>query len=137
MKQIFINLPVKDLDKSKEFYTALGFQNYPLFTGNHQICMSWSEDILVMLQSKDFFNAGSNKQVANTEKEITASFTLPVESVSKVNAIMSKGLNAGGKERHAMIDEGFMQVRTIEDIDGHSWAFIYLDINKFKQVKYK
>jgi predicted lactoylglutathione lyase len=135
MKQIFINLPVADLEKSKAFYAELGFTNYPLFTGENQVCMAWSDTILVMLQSKSFFNAGSEKQITNPAKEISATFTLPVESLEKVNEIISKGLKAGGREAIAMIDEGFMQVRTLEDIDGHTWAFMYLDMDKFKQLK--
>ena len=135
MKQIFINLPVTDLEKSKRFYTELGFVNYPLFTGENQVCMAWSDNILVMLQSKAFFNAGNKKQIANTAKEISATFTLPVESLSTVNEIIDKGLKARGKESFDMIDEGFMQVRTIEDLDGHIWAFIYLDIANFKKIR--
>ena len=135
MKQIFINLPVADLKKSKEFYTKLGFTSYPLFTGNNQICMAWSEEILVMLQSKEFFNVGSAKQIADSKKVISASFTLPVENIEKLNGIVKNGLKAGGSEVRPMIDEGFMQIRTIEDLDGHLWGIIHLDIDKFKELK--
>lgn len=135
MKQVFINLPVADLEKSKSFYAQLGFTNYPLFTGENQICMAWSELILVMLQSKLFFNLGINKSMADSKNQLSASFTLPVDNLEKVNEIIEIGLWAGGKEPIAMIDEGFMQVRTIEDIDGHIWSIIYFDKEKFKKIK--
>ena len=135
MKQIFINLPVADLKKSEEFYTILGFPSYPLFTGNNQICMAWSKEILVMLQSKEFFNVGSAKQIADSKNVISASFTLPVENLEKLNEIVENGLKAGGREALPLLDEGFMQVRTIEDLDGHLWGIIHLDIDKFKELK--
>ncbi len=133
MKQIFINLPVSDLDKSKDFYVQLGFTNYPLFTGENQVCMVWSDDILVMLQSKAFFNLGNAKSIADIKNQLSASFTLPLQSQEHVNEMMEKALWAGGKESIAMIDEGFMIVRTLEDLDGHIWSIIYLDMEKYKK----
>lgn len=135
MKQIFINLPVKDLERSLEFYIQLGFTKYPLFTFDEQKCIAWSEQILVMLHSKEFFNSGNRKQMVDTTKYLTPSFTLPVESLEKVNKIIENGLKAGGKEPIPMVDEGFMQVRTIEDLDGYSWGVICLDLDKFRNLK--
>jgi uncharacterized protein len=135
MKQVFINLPISDLEKSKHFYTQLGFTNYSLFTGDNQVCMSWSEHILVMLQTKEFFNPGSAKSIADTSKQLSATFTLTVERLEKVSEIIESGVKAGGKEPIPMIDEGYMQVRTLEDLDGHLWSFIHLDIDKFKKLR--
>ncbi|MBK9149658.1 MAG: glyoxalase/bleomycin resistance/extradiol dioxygenase family protein [Saprospiraceae bacterium] len=135
MKQIFINLPVTDLEKSKNFYTQLGFSNYSLFTGDNQVCMTWSEHILVMLQTTEFFNPGGAKSISDTQKQLSASFTLPVECFEKVNEIIETGIKAGGKEPIAIIDEGYMQVRTLEDLDGHLWSFIHLNIDKFKKLR--
>lgn len=126
--RIFINLPVEDLEKSKYFYIQIGFTNYPLFTGENQICLAWSEQILLMLQSKEFFNSGNKKPIADAKNTIGSSHTLPVESLAKVNETLENGLKAGGKELIPMIDEGFIQVRTIEDLDGHVWGIIYLDM---------
>jgi predicted lactoylglutathione lyase len=135
MKQIFINLPITDLEKSKNFYAQLGFTNYPLFTSENQICMAWSEQILVMIQAKSFFNLGNSKSLTDTKNQLSATFTLPVGILEKVNEIIEKGLSAGGKEPIEMIDEGFMQVRSIEDLDGHLWSVIYLDMEKFRMIK--
>jgi len=135
MKKIFINLPVEDLDKSMRFYAQMGFINYALFTGENQKCMLWSDHIYVMLQSKEFFNTHNKKQLVDSKNNIASSFTLPVESLDRLHEIIENGIEAGGTESTPMIDEGFMQVRTIEDLDGHTWGIIYLDENKFMEFK--
>ena len=136
-RQVFINLPVENLDKSMKFYAQLGFTVNPLFTFHDQKCMVWSDHIYVMLQSKVFFNSGKQKGLSDTKNYLSSSFTLPVESVEQMNEIVDNGLKAGGKEPTPPIDEGFMQVRTIEDFDGHNWGIIYLDIEEFKNRKNK
>lgn len=135
MKQIFINLPVTDLEKSKIFYEQLGFKNHALFTGKNQVCMAWSEHILVMLQSKSFFNLGNKKSIADIERQLSATFTLPVESKTMVDKIIKNGLKAGGKEPITPINEDYMIVRAIEDLEGHIWSFIHLDTEKYKNSK--
>ena len=135
MKQIFINLPVKNVEASMNFYTQLGFTNNPLFTDEDQKCMVWSEQIYVMLQSQEIFITYTKKPIPDTINNIAATFTLPVESPDRVNEIIESGLKAGGTEPMPMLDEGFMQLRTIEDLDGHTWGVIYLDLNKFKEFK--
>ena len=134
MKQIFINLPVKDLQASMDFYTQLGFTVNPLFTFDDQKCMVWSNEIYVMLQTWEMFKSGNNKNMADPRRNTIATFTLPVESLERVNEIVENGLKAGGIEPRPILDEGFMQVRNIEDLDGHNWGIIYLDIEKFKQM---
>lgn len=134
MKQIFINLPVKDVQASMDFYLQLGFKVNPLFSFDDQKCMVWSDQIYVMLQTHEMFKTGNKKNIADPKKNTLATFTLPVESLDRVNEIIENGLKAGGSESIPMIDEGFMQVRTIEDLDGHNWGIIYLDIEKFKQT---
>ncbi len=134
MKQIFINLPVKDVEGSMFFYTQLGFKVNPLFSFDDQKCMVWSDQIFVMLQTLKMFESGNKKNLADPKKNTTATFTLPVESLDKVNEIVENGLKAGGIEPTPIIDEGFMQVRNIEDLDGHIWGIIYLDIDKFKEM---
>jgi predicted lactoylglutathione lyase len=134
MKQIFINLPVQDLQASMEFYSCLGFTPNPLFTFDDQKCMVWSDEIYLMLQTYDMFKSGNKKTLPDAKKNTIATFTVPVESLDRVNEIVENGLNAGGRETIPMLDEGFMQVRNIEDLDGHHWGFIYLNIDTFKQM---
>jgi predicted lactoylglutathione lyase len=134
MKQIFINLPVKDVDRSKDFYIQLGFTLNPLFSFEDQKCMVWSDQIYVMLQSIEMFQKANVKKLADPKENRIATFTLPVESFDKVNEIIEKGLKAGGAEPTKPINEGFMQIRNIEDLDGHNWGIIFLDVEKFKKM---
>lgn len=134
MKQIFINLPVKNVEASMDFYTQLGFTVNPLFTFDNQKCMVWSEQIYVMLQSYEMFQSGNKKNIPDPTKNTIATFTLPVESIERLNEIIENGLKAGGTEPTPLVDEGFMQVRNIEDLDGHNWGVICLDLVKFKEM---
>ncbi len=134
MKQLFINLPVKDVNASMHFYGQLGFAVNPLFTFDNQKCMAWSDEIYLMLQTYEMFRSGNKKKLPDPQQNTIATFTIPVESIARVNEIIENGLAAGGKETIPLLDEGFMQVRNIEDPDGHHWGFIYLDIDKFKQM---
>jgi hypothetical protein len=130
-KQIFINLAVKDLQKSMDFYTALGFSNNPQFSDDTGKCMVWSENIFVMIMTHEKFTTFATKPIADTKSNLAGIFSLSVDSVDEVNSILSKGLDAGGKESNEMRDYGFMQQRTIEDFDGHTWEVFYMDITKF------
>jgi uncharacterized protein len=135
MRQIFINLPVKDVNASMQFYTQIGFTVNSLFTFNDQKCMAWGDQIYVMLQTVEMFKSGNRKNPADPKKNTIATFTLPVESLNRLNEIIENGLKAGGTELTPAIDEGFMQVRNLEDLDGHSWGILFLDMDKFKKKK--
>lgn len=135
MKQIFINLPVKDVTASMHFYTQIGFTVNPIFTFDDQKCMAWSEQVHVMLQTKELFQSGNRKKLADAKQNAIATFTLPVESIDQMNEMADSAIKAGAIETTPGIDEGFMQVRNIEDLDGHNWAIIYLDMTRFKAMK--
>ena len=133
VNQIFINLAVKDLQKSMDFYTALGFSNNPQFSDDTAKCMVWSENIFVMIMTHEKFASFAAKPIADTKSTLAGIFSLSVDSVDEVNSILSKGLDAGGIEPNEMRDYGFMQQRTIEDFDGHTWEIFFMDITKFPQ----
>jgi predicted lactoylglutathione lyase len=130
-KQVFINLAVKDLQKSVDLYTALGFTNNPQFSDETGKCMVWSDNIFVMLLSHEKFKNFTTKPIADTKSSIAGLFSLSVDSVDEVNSMMASGLKAGGIEPNEMRDYGFMQQRTIEDPDGHTWEIFFMDISKF------
>jgi len=130
-KQIFINLAVKDLQKSMDFYTALGFTNNPQFSDESGKCMVWSENIFVMIMTHEKFAGFASKPIADTKSKLAGLFSLSLESVDEMNSTMSKGLKAGGVEPNEARDYGFMQQRTIEDFDGHTWEVFFMDITKF------
>lgn len=130
-KQIFINLAVKDPQKSMAFYTALGFTNNPQFSDDSGKCMVWSDSIFVMLLSHEKFASFATKPIADTKSALAGLFSLSLESFDEVNKTMENGLKAGGIEPSEMKDYGFMQQRTIEDFDGHTWEIFYMDMSKF------
>jgi len=129
-KQIFINLAVKDPEKSMGFYTALGFTNNPQFSDDTGKCMVWSENIFVMLLTHEKFATFATKPIADTKSSVAGLFSLSTDGVDEVNKIVTNGLKAGGKEPTEMRDYGFMQQRTIEDFDGHTWEVFHMDMSK-------
>ena len=130
-KQIFINLPVSNLQKSMDFYSALGFTNNPQFSDETGKCMVWSENIFVMIMTHEKFANFATKPIADTKSKLAGLFSLSLDSIEEMNTIMTNGLKAGGIEPHEMRDMGFMQQRTIEDFDGHTWEVFFMDITKF------
>jgi len=129
-KQIFINLAVKDLEKSMHFYSQIGFTNNPQFSDDTAKCMVWSDSIYLMIMTHEKFKTFATKSIADTKNNLAGLFSLSVESVDEINNIISNGINAGGIEPNEMRDYGFMQQRTIEDFDGHTWEIFYIDITK-------
>ena len=130
MKQVFINLAVKDVDRSMNFYTSLGFTLNPQFSDDQGKCMVWSDAIFLMIMSHEKFKSFTKKPIADTKSSIAALFALSVESADKVNEIVEQGLKAGGTEPMPMTDYGFMQLRKIEDYDGHTWEVFFMDMTK-------
>lgn len=129
--QVFINLTVKDLTKSMDFYTQLGFSNNPQFSDDTAKCMVWSEHIFLMIMTREKFETFVTKPIADTKNNIAGLFAISVESADKVDEIVKKGLAAGGSEPMLAQDYGFMQKRNIEDFDGHTWEIFFMDISKF------
>ena len=132
-KQIFINLPVADLRKSMDFYAQIGFTNNPQFTDGTAACMVWSEEIFVMLLTHAKFTQFTKKKIADTKTTASVINSLSVESNEAVNEFMEKALNAGATEPNEAKDYGFMQQRSMEDLDGHLWEVLYMDMSKFPQ----
>lgn len=130
-KQVFINLPVKDLKKSKQFYEAIGFTNNPQFTDETAACMVWSDAIFVMLLTHDKFKQFITKTIIDAWQSAGVINALSLESDNSVNAFVDKALKAGGREYAEPKDYGFMQQRCVEDLDGHNWEIFYMDMSKF------
>ena len=132
--QVFINLAVTDLEKSVGLYTQMGFTINPQFSDDSAKCLVWSENIFVMIMSKERFKSFATKPLADTKNNLAGLFALSVESLDKMNVIVDKAIAAGGIEPKPMQDHGFMQLRNIEDFDGHTWEIFYMDMSKFPQA---
>ena len=104
-KQIFINLPVKDVEKSMDFYESLGFSNNPQFSDDTAKCMVWSENIYVMLLSLEKFKSFATKPIADTKSSLAWLFSLSMDSVDDMNKLMKNWLEAGGTEPHDLCNK--------------------------------
>jgi len=131
--QVFINLAVSELEKSASFYTKMGFNMNPDFSDDSAKCMVWSEEIYLMLMSQERFKTFATKPLADTKNNLAGLFALSLESLERVNEVADAAVNAGATEPKLVQDHGFMQVRTIEDYDGHTWEVFYMDMSKFQQ----
>ncbi|MBI5051635.1 glyoxalase/bleomycin resistance/extradiol dioxygenase family protein [Candidatus Micrarchaeota archaeon] len=126
--KIFVNLPVKDLKKTMEFFTVLGFKFNSKFTDENAACMIISEDhIYAMLLVEKFFKSFIKKEIADAKKSTEVLLALSVESRGTVDQMMKLWLEAGGKEAREKQDLGFIYSRALEDLDGHIWEIFYMD----------
>jgi predicted lactoylglutathione lyase len=125
---IFINLPVKDLEKSKEFFSKLGYTFNQQFTDEKAACMVISETIYAMLLTEPFFKGFiPNKEISDTSKTKEVLLALSTDSKQRVDDLTNKAIEAGGKQFRKPEDHGFMYARSFEDLDGHVWEVIWMD----------
>lgn len=127
--QIFVNLPVKDLRRSTDFFTALGFSFDPQFSDDNAGCLVISEGIYAMLLVEPFFKSFTKKEIVDATKGTEAIMGLGVESRERVDDIVDKALASGGSPANDTSDEGFMYGRSFQDPDGHLWEVIYMDLS--------
>ncbi len=125
--QIFVNLAVKDLPKSKAFFSALGYSFNPQFTNDDAACMVISDTIYTMLLTEPFFKGFTSKELVDAKKSTEAIVCLSAESRAAVDEIVSKAVAAGGRIYNEPQDHGFMYCHGFEDLDGHQWEFAFMD----------
>ena len=129
-KQIFVNLPIKDLGRSVQFFKKLGFTFNPQFTDENATCMIISADIFAMLLVEKFFSTFTSKQIADASKNTEVIIAISAESRGKVDEMIANAVQAGGREPRPPQDYGWMYGRSFEDIDGHLWEVLYMDKSK-------
>lgn len=132
-KQIFVNLPVKDLNRSVEFFTKMGFTFNPQFTNEKATCMIVSENIYVMLLVEEFFKTFIPTEIADAKKSTESIICLSADNREEVDEFMSKAVMAGGTTYKEKQEEVFMYGHGFQDLDGHLWEIMYMDISKFPQ----
>jgi predicted lactoylglutathione lyase len=128
--KIFINLPVKNLDKTIKFFTKLGYKFNPKFTDKNATCMIISKDIYAMLLVEKFFKTFVKKEITNTKKSTEVIISITCENRKKVDEMIHKVIKAGGKETKKPFDHGWMYGRSFQDIDGHLWEVFYMNESK-------
>ncbi len=123
----FVNLPVRDLNKTMGFFTRLGFEFNPQFTDENAACMIVSDDAYVMFLVDKFFKTFTKKSVANSKETAEVIIALSVDTREKVDELVTTAFDAGGKKYKDVEDKGFMYGWGFEDIDGHVWEIIFMD----------
>ncbi|MFN3151148.1 VOC family protein [Bremerella sp.] len=135
VQQLFVNLPVKDLTKTVEFFTALGFTFNPQFTDDSATCMIVSENIMVMLLVESRFKVFTPKAICDSHKSTEVLNALQMESREEVTKFVEKAVAAGGKTYAEPKDHGFMIQHGFEDLDGHIWEVFWMDPAGFAQAQ--
>jgi predicted lactoylglutathione lyase len=125
---IFVNLPVVDLDRSREFLEALGAVNEPKFTDQTAACMTFTDSIHVMLLTHDKFSQFTPLPIADAKSESQVLLCLSSESRESVDLTVERGVAAGGTaDPSPKQDYGVMYGRSVADPDGHIWEIMWMD----------
>ena len=125
----FVNLPVKDLAKTIEFFTAIGLSFDEQFTSDDAACMVISDDAYVMLHVEPFFKGFTGGQeITDTDKNREVIVGLSADSRAEVDELVGKAIAAGGQDLGDAQDDGFMYMRAFRDLDGHQWSFLHMDM---------
>ena len=132
-RKIFVNLPIKNMERSQAFFKALGFSFNPQFTNEQGACMVIAEDIFAMLLVEPFFQTFTKKPIADAMKTTEVLVCLSCESRAEVDEMVRKAVAAGGTAPNAPQDHGFMYGHGFQDLDGHIWELAYMDLNAVPQ----
>jgi predicted lactoylglutathione lyase len=131
--KIFVNLPVKDLQRSIDFFKGLGYAFNPQFTDETAACMVISDDIYTMLLTEAKFREFTPKEIADASRTTEVLTCLSAESRARVDELVGKALELGGSEAREPMDYGFMYGRSFNDLDGHIWEIMYMDPSAVEQ----
>lgn len=127
VKQIFVNLPVKNLKNSIDFFTKLGFTFNAQFTDDTSTCMVMSDTIYAMLLNEERFKTFSPQPISDAKKTTEVLIALSLENREQVTDMVNKAVAAGGSTYNKPQDHGFMYQHGFQDLDGHIWEVFYMD----------
>jgi predicted lactoylglutathione lyase len=126
-RKIFVNLPIKNMERAQAFFKSLGFSFNPQFTNEQGACMVVSDDIFVMLLVEPFFQTFTRKPIADATRTTEVLVCLSCDSRAEVDALVKKAIAAGGTSPNPPQDHGFMYGHGFTDLDGHIWELAYMD----------
>ncbi|MFC7322109.1 VOC family protein [Halobacillus campisalis] len=124
---MFVNLPVKDLNASIDFFTKLGFTFNPQFTSEEAACMVIAENMYAMLLVEKYFTSFTKRVIPNGEKSAEVILALSLESREEVDTLVNKAFEAGAERFNEPMDHGFMYGWSFQDLDHHLWEVFYMD----------
>lgn len=123
-RKLFVNLAVRDLERSRELFTTLGFKFDPKFSDAKAACMIVSDEAYVMLLTEPFFKSFTNRDVCDTTRTTEGLFALSCDSREEVSALVEKAIAAGGSHAMDPVDHGMMYGWSFYDLDGHHWELV-------------
>jgi predicted lactoylglutathione lyase len=128
-RKIFVNLPVRDLKASMDFFTKLGFEFNPQFTDDKAACMIVSDEAFVMLLHEAFFKTFTTREIGDTTRQTEVVLALSAASRAEVDEMVRHAMDAGGAHAMDAQDHGFMYGWSFYDLDGHHWEVMWMDPN--------
>ena len=132
--KIFVNLPVKDLSKTKDFFGKLGFKFSAQFSDDSGVCMIVSEDAYVMLLTHPKFQEFAPQAIADANRSTEVLVALSAGSRAKVDEMVANAVAAGGRIYAKPQDHEFMYGHGFQDLDGHVWEVFYMDPSAVKPL---
>jgi len=133
-KQIFVNLPVKNLNNSMEFFKKLGFTFNPQFTNDNAACMIVGENIYAMFLVEKYFKTFTKKEISDAKKTTEVLIAIDATSRQEVDEMVNKAVDAGGSIYREPQDHGWMYEHSFADLDGHQWEVAYMDVSKMPKA---
>ncbi|MBM9621701.1 VOC family protein [Streptomyces zhihengii] len=133
-QMIFLNLPVKDLETSKSFWTKLGYSFNPQFSDENAACLVISDTIFAMLLTEQRFKDFTKKDITDATVSTEAIFALSAENREAVDTLVDGALAAGGSPSGETQDFGFMYGRAFQDVDHHNWEVMWMDVEAMQEA---
>lgn len=127
-QQIFVNLPIKDLGRSRAFFKALGLSFNPRFSNDQGACLEIGQNIFAMLLTEPFFQGFTKKPISDAHQSTEVLLALSLDSRAEVEAVMRKAIAAGATTPNPPVDHGFMYQHGFADLDGHQWEVFWMDM---------
>jgi len=128
-RQIFVNLPVKDMARSQAFFKALGLSFNPQFTNEQGACLEVGVNFFAMLLVEPFFQGFTKLPISDAKKATEVLIALSVDSRAQVDEVVAKAVAAGATTPNAPMDHGFMYQHGFADLDGHQWEVFWMDMS--------
>ena len=126
-RQLFVNLPVRDLKRSMEFFSKLGFEFNPQFTDENAACMIVNDQAFAMLLAEPYFQSFTKRSLCNTGTHTEALFAFSCGSREEVDRLVQVAIDAGGSHAMDAQDHGFMYAWSFYDLDDHHWEVFWMD----------
>lgn len=127
IRGLYVNLPVRDLPRTRAFWSALGFGFNARFTNEQAACLVINEHLQIMLLTEPFFQGFTKLPVADATKATEVLLALSCDSRAEVEALVTQAVAAGATTPNAPVDHGFMFQHGFADLDGHQWEVFWMD----------